>query len=200
MEVSASHAVVAVPPALAVEIVFDPVLPNDRMTLYRKAVAGSETKTLLVYDEPFWRTDGLSGQTAGPGSVAEVTLDATAASGSPGVIASFTFGRVAERVDALGPHRTAACGSRRVSQTDSVRPRRHPASSSRQHGGPRNGRAGCSMAHFPPGILTRYGPLLRQPFERVHWAGTETSTTSHGAIDGAVRSGERASREILDRQ
>ena len=45
------------------------------------------------------------------------------------------------------------------------------------------------MAHFPPGILTRYGSLLREPFGRVHWAGTETATTSHGAIDGAVRSG-----------
>jgi monoamine oxidase len=58
---------------------------------------------------------------------------------------------------------------------------------------------GCSMAHFPPGVLTRYGRLLREPFGRVHWAGTETSTTSHGAIDGAVRSGERAAAEILDR-
>ena len=39
----------------------------------------------------------------------------------------------------------------------------------------------------------------REPFGRVHWAGTETSTISHGAIDGAVRSGERAAAEILDR-
>ena len=52
------------------------------------------------------------------------------------------------------------------------------------------------MAHFPPGILTRYGPLLREPFGRVHWAGTETATISHGAIDGAVRSGERAAAEV----
>ena len=58
---------------------------------------------------------------------------------------------------------------------------------------------GCSMAHFPPGVLTSYGPLLREPLGRVHWAGTETATTSHGAIDGAVRSGERAAAEILDR-
>ncbi len=53
------------------------------------------------------------------------------------------------------------------------------------------------MAHFPPGVLTRYGHLLREPFGRVHWAGTETSTVSHGAIDGAVRSGERTAVEIL---
>ena len=63
----------------------------------------------------------------------------------------------------------------------------------------RSGRRGCSFAHLRPGILSRYGPLLREPFGRVHWAGTETATTSHGAIDGAVRSGERAAAEILDR-
>jgi monoamine oxidase len=53
------------------------------------------------------------------------------------------------------------------------------------------------MAHFPPGVLTRYGRLLRQPMGRVHWAGTETATTSHGAVDGAIRSGERAAAEVL---
>jgi monoamine oxidase len=55
------------------------------------------------------------------------------------------------------------------------------------------------MAHFTPGTLTRYGHLLREPLGRVHWAGTETATVSHGAIDGAVRSGERVAAEILDR-
>jgi monoamine oxidase len=53
------------------------------------------------------------------------------------------------------------------------------------------------MAHFTLGTLTRYGSVLRAPFGRVHWAGTETATISHGAIDGAVRSGERVAAEIL---
>ena len=57
---------------------------------------------------------------------------------------------------------------------------------------------GCSMAHLPPGALTRWGRLLREPAGRIHWAGTETATVSHGAIDGAIRSGERAAAEILD--
>jgi monoamine oxidase len=57
---------------------------------------------------------------------------------------------------------------------------------------------GCSMAHFPPGLLTRHGRLLRAPLGRVHWAGTETATLSHGAVDGAIRSGERAASEVLE--
>ena len=66
--VSARHAVVAVPPALALEIEFDPVLPDDRLdAVPQRRSRGPETKTLVVYDEPFWRADGFSGQTAEPG-------------------------------------------------------------------------------------------------------------------------------------
>lgn len=198
LAVSARHAVVAVPPALTLEITFDPALSDHRLTLYRKSVSGWETKTLVVYDEPFWRAGGFSGQTSEPGSVAEVTLDATPSSGSPGVIASFTFGPVAERVDALDDAErrralldalTARLGPRAASPSEFIETPWWREEWSR----------GCSMAHLPPGIITRYGPLLREPIGRVHWAGTETSTTSHGAIDGAVRSGERAAAEILDR-
>jgi monoamine oxidase len=188
--------VVTAPPALVLEISFDPPLPDDRLSLYRRSVAGHETKTIVVYDEPFWREDGFSGQTAGPGTAAEVTLDATPAAGRPGAIASFTFGPVAERVDALD----AAERRRTVLEelTSRFGPRAaSPAEFVETAWWNEEWTRGCTMAHYPPGLLTRYGPLLTEPFGLVHWAGTETSTTSHGAIDGAVRSGERAAAEVL---
>ena len=98
---SARHVIVTVPPALVLDIDFDPVLPADRRALYTDATAGPETKTVLVYDEAFWRSDGFSGQTSEPESAAEVTIDASAPTGRPGVIASFTFGRVARRFASL---------------------------------------------------------------------------------------------------
>ena len=195
--VLARDAVVSVPPALALEIAFDPPLPEDRKALYRGAVGGWETKTLVVYDQPFWRAGGYSGQTAGPGSAAEVTLDASPSSGTPGVIAAFTFGPVAQRFAALGaPVRrqavldalAARLGARAANPYELIETSWWEEKWSR----------GCSMAHFTLGTLTRYGHLLREPFGRVHWAGTETATVSHGAIDGAVRSGERVAAEILD--
>jgi monoamine oxidase len=39
---------------------------------------------------------------------------------------------------------------------------------------------------------------MRQPVGAIHWAGTETSTYWNGYMDGAVRSGERAAKEVLD--
>ena len=50
-----------------------------------------------------------------------------------------------------------------------------------------------------PGVLVGQGSALRRPIGRIHWAGTETSTYWNGYMDGAVRSGERAAREVLDR-
>jgi monoamine oxidase len=125
-----------------------------------------------------------------------VTIDASPSAGQPGVLASFTFGPVARRFDAL------EAGARRDAVLAALTARFGPRA-----GAPaefvetawwnEEWTRGCSFAHLRPGILSRYGPLLRAPWGRVHWAGTETATTSHGAIDGAVRSGERAAGEIL---
>jgi monoamine oxidase len=197
LEVTARHAVVTVPPALALEIAFDPALPSDRQALYRNAVAGQAMKTLVVYDQPFWRADGFSGQTAEPASIAELTIDAGPPSaGSVGILAAFAFGPNAKRAAALDPE------VRRKTVLDALSARfgpraAQPAEYVETSWWKEEWSRGCSMAHFTPGTLTRYGALLRAPFGRVHFAGTETATISHGAIDGAIRSGERAAAEIL---
>ena len=196
VSVTAGHVVIAVPPALILGIEFDPVLPDERMQLYREAVAGPESKTLIVYDQPFWRAAGFSGQTSEPGSVSEVTIDASPVSGTPGVLASFCFGPVAEEADALDPaerrERLLGALARRLGP-EAASPREIIETPWWQE----EWTKGCSMAHFPPGTLTQRGHLLRQPERWMHWAGTETATTSYGAVDGAIRSGERAAAEII---
>ena len=57
---------------------------------------------------------------------------------------------------------------------------------------------GCPVGIPSTGALLAYGPWLRRPVGAIHWAGTETSDYWNGYMDGAVRSGERAAREVLD--
>jgi monoamine oxidase len=52
---------------------------------------------------------------------------------------------------------------------------------------------------MPTGAWTSYGPALREPIDRLHWAGAEYATVWSGYMDGAVRSGERAAKEALAR-
>jgi monoamine oxidase len=56
---------------------------------------------------------------------------------------------------------------------------------------------GCYGAHFTPGVWTAYGPALRAPVGRIHWAGAECSSVWNGYMEGAVRSGEQAADDIL---
>ena len=57
-------------------------------------------------------------------------------------------------------------------------------------------RGGPTAIHGP-GTLVPYGPSVRRPLGRVHWAGTETATYWSGYMDGAVSSGKRAAAEVL---
>ncbi|MFP4323579.1 MAG: flavin monoamine oxidase family protein, partial [Anaerolineales bacterium] len=57
---------------------------------------------------------------------------------------------------------------------------------------------GC-VSPVGPNVLTQYGPALREPVGRIHWAGTETSDIWNGYLEGAVRAGERAAAEVLAR-
>jgi monoamine oxidase len=194
--ITAGHVIVATPPALTLDITFTPPLDDDRVALYRESVGGPEAKTSVVYATPFWRAAGFSGQTASPGTIAEVTIDASPMDASRGILACFSFSATAERFAALDAN------ARRTAMLDALVDRLGPEAADplafvetfwwQDHW-----TQGCSFAHLSPGVLTAFGPLIRRPYGRVHWAGTETSGASHGAMDGAVRSGERAAREVI---
>ena len=48
-----------------------------------------------------------------------------------------------------------------------------------------------------PGVWTGFGPALREPVGRLHWAGAECSSVWNGYMEGAVRSGETTAAEVL---
>jgi monoamine oxidase len=50
---------------------------------------------------------------------------------------------------------------------------------------------------MPPGVMTQFGKIIREPFRHIHWAGTETAVKWNGYMDGAIESGYRSTDEIL---
>ena len=193
---SARRVVLALPRALAAGIRFDPVLPADHALLLHQVPAGTEVKMVALYDEPFWRRDGMSGATVATDDEVEVTLDTGQPDHAAGVVAGYAAGPRARALAALGET------ERRDVFVRTLTRRLGPAAASPVEVLELNWAAeqwtrGCSMGHFPTGVLTQYGRRLREPVGRLHWAGTETASTSYGAMDGAVRSGERVCEEIL---
>lgn len=194
--VRVNRVVIALPRALAAGIRFEPALPGDHVALMHAAPAGCEVKTVVLYDEPFWRAEGISGATVATDDLIEVTLDTTQPGFGTGVIATYSAGPRARALWSL------SAADRRAAVVEMLTTRLGPKAAAPLEVMERNWSEerwtrGCSCAHFPTGVLTQYGRLLREPVGRVHWAGTETATMSFGSMDGAVRSGERVCGEIL---
>jgi monoamine oxidase len=194
--VSARRVVLALPRALAAGIRFDPVLPADHALLVHQVPAGTEVKMVALYDEPFWRRAGMSGASVATDDDIEVTLDTGQPGHGAGVVAGYAAGPRARALASLDVTK------RRDVFVQMLARRLGPAATDpvevlELNWARERWTRGCSMGHFPTGVLTQYGRRLREPVGRLHWAGTETASTSYGAMDGAVRSGERVCEEIL---
>ena len=161
--------------------------------------SGAIFKINIVYDEPFWRDDGLCGQSAAPGSPATITIDASTDSGTPGVLCVIVEGPIARQLTALD----AAERRRRVLAELVARfgnTAASPVEYIEQNWTTERYSGGGMLSHAPTGVLTEFGPALREPCGRIHWAGTESSAVMCGWVDGAVRSGERAASEVMARE
>jgi monoamine oxidase len=188
--------VVAVPPTLAGRFEYDPPLPARRDQLTQRIPAGSVIKCHVVYDEPFWRGDGLTGQAVTDRGPVKITFDNSPPSGRPGVLLAFLEGDHARELGAW------PAGDRRAVVVEALtrlfgRRAARPEETVELDWSAERFTRGCYGAHLAPGVWTRYGPALRTPVGRIHWAGAETAAVHSGYMDGAVTSGERAAAEIL---
>jgi monoamine oxidase len=196
LTVRARRAIVAVPLAIASQIIYEPMLPVDRSFLHQRMPGGSVIKISVVYDEPFWRADGLCGQSAAPGTPATLTIDACTDTGIPGIMCAITEGPAARQLSRLDEdERKAAVVGELV---DRFGPKAgSPVGYHEQNWTVERYSGGGMISHAPPGVLTEFGHALREACGRIHWAGTESSAVMCGWIDGAIRSGERAATEAL---
>ena len=198
VQVKARQAIVAIPPVLTGKIDYQPGLPDDRVELIDRFPQGTLTKATCVYDRPFWRDDGLTGQVLYDRGPISATFDDSPPDRSSGVVFGFIggdeargFGRLSKRkrrqavienyVEFFGPQ--------------AANPKRYIETIWKRQTWSRGGPVGI------PGLgsLTAHGEALRKPVGRIHWAGTETSDYWAGYMDGAVRSGKRAAVEVLER-
>ena len=103
LTVDAQRVIVATPPLLASRIDYDPALPAPQTQLLRRLLSGSALRGITIYDEPFWRNDGLSGMSVAPDLPVPVALDQSPRSGSTGILSSYMFGPQAVSAAALDP-------------------------------------------------------------------------------------------------
>jgi len=197
--VRAAQAIFAISPALAGRFIYEPALPASRDQLTQRIPNGSVIKCMAIYDEPFWRDAGLSGQLTSDRGPVKVVFD-----NSPPTVdqeSSLGFSRATKPESwVVGLRRSADNASSTVS-LDSSDPRPlRPGTTSRRSGPTTNGRV-VVMGRSSPRIPGR--PLAipcahlsarstgrERKLRRVGWATwTEQSARVNERLRGAARSG-----------
>jgi monoamine oxidase len=198
LDVHAKRVIVAIPPTLAGRIEYQPKLPAVRDQLTQRLPQGTMVKVAAVYDRPFWRDAGLNGTAVSYTGPVNVTFDDSPQDGSLGVIFGFVGGDEARRFmrrSRAGRRAAVLANFRTYFGPKAAQPRSYFDTNWTAEEWTR----GCPVAIAGPGTLLAYGPALRKPVGRIHWAGTETSTYWNGYMDGAIRSAGRAAREVLEK-
>jgi monoamine oxidase len=192
------RAIVAIPPTLAGRIDYEPILPFQRDQLTQRFGQGLLTKVTAVYDRPFWREAGLNGMAVDLGGPASFTFDDSPPGARPGIVSGFVGGDRARRYAAMSAGARRAAVLEQFATFFGERARR-PRKLLETSWASQEWSRGCPVGIPSQGTLLAYGSRIRKPVGRIHWAGTETSTFWNGYMDGAVRSGERAAAEVLER-
>jgi monoamine oxidase len=215
----AGRVIVTAPGALDTFIRFDPILPPDRAQLQQRVPQGSVWKIWLVYDRAFWREQGLSGDTISirPGDFIPNSRDGgpPEAQLTPGLMICFVVAGSARAFNAMTREERRAqvlkemvyrYGDQAAQLSPTIRfpavPPQNPVPDNYfEFNWTLEEWARGDFAAVPgPGVLTGvgFGPAIRAPFGRVHWAGVDTSTgPNYSSFSSAVQSGKRAAAEAL---
>ncbi|MEZ4337229.1 MAG: FAD-dependent oxidoreductase [Sandaracinaceae bacterium] len=194
-ETRARRVVVAVPPAVGRRIEYVPGLPPARRRILDRSPTGATTKHLLLYDRPFWRDDGLSGEIVcdeGPFAVAFDNGE-----GDQAALLAFAVGHPAREAALLSEeerHRRVRARLAEALGPKAATPIAHVEKDWAREPWSR----GCPVGLPGTGVLSTDGDGgLRAPHGPIHWAGTETAREHYGFIEGALEAAERAADEVL---
>lgn len=190
---AARRVIVAMMPKDVARITFLPSLPSTRVKLQAGWVGAPGAKFHAVYPTAFWRANGQNGQALSDSQFIALAWDNSPPSGTPGILVGFPLDEL---------HMPLEREVRRSLVLSSFAhffgPQAHAAIDYAEFLWQAEPLTGGCVSPLPPGLLTTYGPALREPVGPIHWAGTETSEIWCGYMDGAVRAGERAASEVAE--
>jgi monoamine oxidase len=192
----ARRVILTPPKPLIGRIAYSPALPPAHDQLLQRQPMGSVVKVNAIYDTPFWREQGLNGVATSDTGPIRLTFDNSPPDGRPGVLVGFMEGNDSRAFYGVPD------AQRRQAALDSFgryfgEQARHPRAYVDLPWAAEPYTRGAYGSFNPPGVLTSLQDATIEPVGALHFAGADTSHQWPGYMDGAIRSGERAAREVL---
>jgi len=148
----------------------------------------------VSYQTPFWRDQGFSGIAVSEDQYLAVTFDQSPPDGSSGVLMAF-----ANTDRDIPTNYRERLRLTIASLTHFFGPQAAQPLDYKEYDWAGDPFSAGAVSVLRPHVLTELGPAIRRPVGPIHWAGTETSEIWNGYLDGAVRAGVRAAREVAVR-
>ena len=194
--VSAQRVILTVPPNLAGKIQYKPPMPSSREFLTQGTTMGQTIKCIATYNEAFWRQKGFSGEVVSTQGPITVIFDNTSYDGKQPALLAFLVGhegrRWSEQSDEHRKQMVLATFAKYFGP-EALRPNEYVEKDWSKDAWS----LGCPTANPSPGVWMSSAHTLREPVDRIHFAGTETATEWMGYMEGALESGERAASEVV---
>lgn len=193
------HVVIAVPPAVAAMTIRLPnALPRNLVDIAQRTPVwmGDTIKVVAMYDEPFWRTDGLAGAAISRVGPLHELHDLSGPGGSPAALFGFARGAQPQGLSETDVRAQLA----RIFGPRAGVPRKLQVQdwSREQWTNP-----AASVKGFVPGApdYSLFGNVVYQQAQlggRLHWSSTETAPHYAGHIEGALEAAERTVKAIAE--
>ncbi|MDP1776665.1 MAG: FAD-dependent oxidoreductase, partial [Moraxellaceae bacterium] len=173
-----------------------PTVGAERMALWQAMPAGASIKCVAQYKSPFWREQGLSGQTVATHRSVRITFDNTEDGKSSGLLMGFIEADQARHWGAQSASDRQAevlsCFAEYFGEL-ALGPIEYVDKDWRAQSWVR----GCYAALMGPGVWTKHGAVRNKRIGPIHFAGTEAATQWYGYMEGGLQAAESAVQAIL---
>ena len=193
--ISSAFVILAIPLTTARLIEFNPPLPSAHQHMVNEISYGAVTKVMIEYRRRFWKDKGWNGRMSTDQHIVQ-TWDATShLEGEHGIITAYTGGGPGTKLSALSnEERTKLAvlviekifpgSSDLIENTATIAWMNEPFTR-------------CSYMALAPGQVPAHWQTLFSPAGRLFFAG-EHATIYQGFMEGAVESGQRTAKIIME--
>lgn len=202
----AKKVILSVATPLYKKIQFSPPLPTEKQRLSQENILGYYSKIIFVFEKPWWRTAGLSGEIkAQDNGPILFSVDTSIPDDDQWSISCFIVGGRGLKWSQLSQEeRYSSAWSQLRSAFEKVDLESgklnvpEPINTLEYEWSKQEFFLGGPCPASPPGLLSSIdGAALLKPFENVHFVGTETALEWKGYMEGAIRSGDRGAAEVI---
>ncbi|KAE8378160.1 hypothetical protein BDV26DRAFT_304571 [Aspergillus bertholletiae] len=198
---NARKCILSIPSTMYRELNITPSLPKPVQEVTDGTVLGDYNKAIVCYDTPWWRSEGFNGYFASYKGPVILARDTSVDERNHYSLTCFVNGLPGREWGKLYPHDRRAVVLKQIAKifnADADSEVFRPIEFFDQIWKHEEFSRGALAPVTALGHLTKYASVYGKPVGNIHFVGTEYSTEWKGYMEGALCSGEKGAREVVE--